>query len=104
MNRTTPEDTACESDAPRSLNHSVRRLDGRGHEVGRGAGEWAHWDLLGVREGLLRIVDRFQPDELAYVPFAGARSVLDTLLHVASVQRGSAYAEPLCTSMCGRIG
>ena len=45
-----------------------------------------HWTE--VRSGLVRAAQLFRPDELSYSPFPGARSVAETLLHIANAEEG----------------
>lgn len=45
-----------------------------------------HWTE--VRGGLVRTAERFRQDELSYVPFPGARSLAEALLHIANAEEG----------------
>jgi uncharacterized damage-inducible protein DinB len=50
--------------------------------------EWiiSTWDR--IRDGLLDTIDKFKEDELTYIPFDGAYSVGQILLHIAQEERG----------------
>jgi uncharacterized damage-inducible protein DinB len=47
---------------------------------------FSHWKQ--VRTGLMETIDRFDEDQLGYVPFAGSWSVGEIMLHVADAEDG----------------
>jgi len=48
--------------------------------------QFSHWKQ--IREGLIEVIDKFDRDQLGFVPFDGSRSAGEIMLHIADAEEG----------------